>query len=262
MRRAMLIIVAALAAFALIGCGGTEPAPVAAPTGFAPNQSVEAYAYTHGGYVGMAMVTTDAEGNISATLDEAFLPHTMAEVDLEAAEWNEDNTVFYISRGDEVRVAKYISYAGTNYVGTTVGSAVVYVAADESGNPAGGKDLELEILRNQTTMANYYENLRDGQFMIYTGFGQGGQAVTEGPYGSPFKSGGGYWNFGDLGWQGNMDAIEEAAATIGTGFGLDEMVRGDDNFWSLADATTGATASDFIDYFSLIQLAVGRLAME
>jgi hypothetical protein len=258
MRTFVTILVAALAVVALVGCGQEE---VAAPTGFAPNQTVEAYGYTHGGYVGQAIVTTDAEGMISATLDEAFLPHTLAEVDMESSDWSEDNTVFYVQRGEEVRVAQYVSYAGTNYVGTTVGGAMIYVEADENGEPTGGQDLEQIIIRNQGTMAAYYENIADGGFAVYTEFGGSPQVVSTTSYGSLFKRGSEYWNFG-IGWQGNIDAIEEAAIEFGTGYSLDEMTRGDDNFWSLADATTGATASDFVDYFNLIQNAVGRLAMQ
>ena len=258
MRTFVTILVAALAVVALVGCGQEE---VAAPTGFAPNQTVEAYGYTHGGYVGQAVVTTDAEGAISVEIDEAFMPHTLGIVDMESDDWNEDNTVSYIQRGDEVRVAQYVSYDGTTYVGTTVGGAMIYVEADENGEPAGGQDLEQIIIRNQGRMAAYYDIILDGGFAVYTEFGGSPMVVETTSYGSLTKEGSEYWNFG-IGWQGNIDAIEEAAVEFGTGYSLDEMTRGDDNFWSLADATTGATASDFIDYFNLVQNAVGRLAMQ
>lgn len=257
MRTFISIFIAVLAIVALAGCG-EEPV---APTGYAPNQTSEAYAYVHGGYVGQAVVTTDAEGNISAELDEAFLPHTLAGVDMESEDWTEENTVSFIQRGDEVRVAKFVSYDGTNYVGTTVGGAMIYVEADENGEPTGGQDLEQIIIRNQGTMAAYFENILDGGLAIYTEFGGDPMVVETTSYGSLTKDGSSYWNFG-IGWQGNVDAVEEAAVEYGTGFKLDEISRGDDNFWQLADATTGATLSDFPDYFNLIQNAVGRLEME
>lgn len=258
MRTITTLLIAAALSFALIGCGGEEPA---APTGYAPNQSVTDFAYVHGGYVGRADVTTDAEGAITANLDEAFLPHSLAIVDIESDEWTEDNTATYVIRGDTVHVARYISYAGTNYVGTTVGNALTYVEADENGNPTGGKDLELIILRNEANMESYWNTIGDGGFAIFTEFGGEAMPVTTTSYGSLYKEGSSYWNFG-IGWQGNIDAIEEAAAQYGTGYTLDEMTRGSDNVWSLADATTGATASDFKDYFSLIQLASARLEMQ
>ena len=258
MRTIALLLLAALLSFALIGCGGEEPA---APTGYAPNQSVEAYAYVHGGYIGRAEVTTDAEGAVTANINEAFFPHHLAIVDIEAADWNEDNTVTYVIRGNTVYVARYVAYNGTNYVGNTVGSALVYVEADEEGNPAGNAPLEKTIIRNEANMETWFDSIADGGFEIFTEFGGEAMPVTTTSYGSLYKEGSSYWNF-DIGWQGNIDAIEDAAEQQGVGYTLDEMTRGDDNKWSLADATTGATASDFKDYFSLIQLAVARLEMQ
>lgn len=258
MRNYILMLTAAVLALALIGCGGEEPV---APTGYAPDQSVEAYAYVHGGYVGKAEVTTDAEGATTANVNEAFLPHTLGIVDIESDEWTEDNTVTYVVRGDTVHVARHVAYDGTNYVGNTVGSALVYVEADEDGNPAGNTPLEKMILRNEANMEAWWNNIADGGFAIFTEFGGDAMPVTTTAYGSLYKEGSSYWDFG-IGWQGNMDAIEEAAAENGVSYTLDEMTRGDDNFWSLADATTGATASDFKDYFSLIQLAAARLEMQ
>lgn len=256
MRNVLYVLLVVLTIGTLVACGSE---PVAAPTGFAPNQTVEAYAYTHGGYVGQAIVTTDAEGAIDVTVDEAFLPHTLAIVDIEAPEWNEDNTASYVVRGDEVFVARHISYAGTNYVGSTVGTALVYVEADENGNPAGGQSLEKIIIRNEANMAAWYDNIANGEFAIYTEFGGSAMPVTTTSYGSLFKRGSTYWNFG-LGWQGNIDAIEEAAELNGVGFSLDDITKTGDT-WELADATTAATASDFKDYFAVIQTAVARLAV-
>jgi hypothetical protein len=257
MRSFISIMIAALVLFALTGCGSEE---VAAPTGFAPDQTVEAYQYVHGGYVGQAVVKTDAEGALDVTLDEAFMPHTLGLVDIEADEWNEDNTVTYVVRGNTMHVAKHISYAGTNYVGTTVGTALVYVEADENGEPAGGQDLELVILRNQDNMAAWYDNIADGQFQIYTEFGGSPSAVTTTSYGSLFKRDSSYWSNG-LGWKGNIEEVEKAAELNGVGYSLDEIAK-DGDTWKVADATTGATLSDFKDYFNLIQLAAGRLKME
>ena len=257
MRSLTIFIVVAAAIFMLASCGNDAEAP----TGFVPDQSVEAYAYVHGGYVGQVVATTDDEGEFGVTIDEAFLPHTLAIVDMEADEWNEDNTVFYVQRGDEVRVAKWISYAGTNYTGVTVGTALAYVESDEDGNPSGASILEKSILRNEETMAAWWDSIDEGAFQVYTEFGGSGSAVTTTSYGSLYKRGSEYWNFG-IGWQGNMDAIAEAAEEYGVSFTLDDMVRNNNNEWELADATTGATASDFKDYFSLVQLAVARLEMQ
>ncbi len=256
MRTFMTILVSVVVVVALASCGSDA----AAPTGFAPGQSVEAYAYVHGGYVGQAVVTTDADGAFEVTVDEAFLPHSLAIVDLESADWNENNTVSYVVRGDTVYVARHIAYAGTNYVGTTVGTTLVYVEADEAGNPAGNTALEMMIIRNEGNMAAWFANAAAGEFEIFTEFGGTPIPVTTTPYGGVTKRGSEYWNFG-IGWHGNIDAIGDAAEQYGVAFTVDEMTRGGDNQWRLADATTAATAVDFRDYFGLIQRAVARLEM-
>jgi hypothetical protein len=259
MRRLSLILIAAIAVMAIVGCGGDA----AVATAYAPNQSVEAYSYVHGGYVGRATATTDGEGNVEYILDEAFLPHTLASADLESDEWNEDNTAFYQVRGEVNHVARWVSYNDTMYVGDTVGTTLVYVPANDQGEPATdvNKDhLELSILDSESSMAAYWESIQDGGFAVYTEWGGDPQTVTTTNYGSLTKRGSEYWNFG-LGWQGNMDAIQEAAVENGVSFSLDEMERTDDG-WQLADATTSATASDFPDYFKLIQLAEARLDVQ
>ncbi len=258
MRKVITVLIAIALVFAFASCGGDQPVP----TGFAPNQTTEAYAYVHGGYVGQAVVSTDAEGALSVTLDEAFLPHTLAEVDIESDEWTEENTATFEQRGTN-HVAKYVIYDGTTYVAETVGGAVIWVQANEDGSPGAGPGLEKEILRNQNTMRAWFESVGNGAFQILTEFGGTPQTITESPYGGMYKSDGGYWPAGitSMSWAENMEAIENAAINLGTGFTLDDMGFGDNGF-TLADATTGATARDAVDYFNLIQNAVGRLAWQ
>lgn len=258
MRKLIPILIAALVLITFAGCDRQDAAPAA--TGYVPGQTVEAYNYVHGGYVGRAVVTTNSDGSMTAELDEAFLPHTLAIVDMDAAEWNENNTAYYVQRNRQVRVAKYIRYNGTNYTGVTVGSALSYVASDDQGNPVGGTDLEMIIIRNEANMATYWSNIGDGKFEIMTEFGGTPIPVTTTSYGSVYKRGSTYWVVdGALGWPGNIEAVEQAAVEHGLSYGIDEMVRGEENLWRLADAVTGATLSDFPDYFALIQTASARL---
>ncbi len=260
MRKALFVAIAMVFVFAACDNGGTE----AAGPEFVPNQTAEAYIYIHAGYVGIATARTNAQGEVSVELDEAFLPHTLAAVDIEADEWNEDNTASYVVRGNTNYVAKYVVYNGTNYVGTTVGTSVTYVAADEDGNPAGGQDLELIIIRSQDSMAQYVESIQNGGFGIMTEFGGTVQPVTTTSYGQVTKRGSSYWAFG-LGWQGNIDAIESFIDENGWHFNLADMSRAaeadanDQRLWSVADAVTGATLSDFKDYFINAQMALAQL---
>ncbi len=258
MKRTLLLAVIVLAITGI---------PVVAQSGYMPGQTAEAYAYTHGGYVGRATVEVLSDGSLDVEIDEAFLPHTLAIVDMDSAEWSRANTAYYLSRGNEVRVAKYVEYDGTIYVGSTVGASLTYVEAGDSGEPVGGQDLELLILQNQETMAAYYENIRSGRFKVLTAFRATPNTVTETGYGGVTKaSSPGYWNFGQT-WQGNIDAIEEFIEEYGAEFSRSEMERAEEanadglKLWSVADTVSGATNSDFPQYFQLVQAAVGKLKM-
>lgn len=120
------------------------------------------------------------------------------------------------------------------YVGNSLGAGVFYVEAGEAGEPAGGADPIL------VTTTSY-----------------GG--VTR-------KTSPGYWSTGQT-WIGNIEEIEAFIEENGTAFSLSEMQRAAEEdanglkLWAVADAVTGATNSDFKDYFGLAQLAVGRLKM-
>jgi len=256
---AVLVVILVLVAVAATG------EPMMLVTGYVPGQVEEAYAYTHGGYVGRAVVRVQSDGSLDVDIDEAFLPHTLGIVDIESAEWTDENTAYYIQRGSEVRVAKYIEYDGTVYVGTTVGGAMIYVEADENGMPAGSQDLEQQILRNQSTMAAYYNGIQSGSFKIYTRFGGRAMTVSTTSYGGVTKNNSpGYWAFGQT-WQGNIDAIEEFIEENGSDYSASDMVRASEEnadglrLWSVADAVTGATNSDFKDYFAVAQLAIAQL---
>lgn len=257
MQRFLIIMIAAIAVIGLAGCGDDAPAV----GGYAPSQTTEAYAYTHGGYIGQAVVSTDAEGAIDVSLNEAFLPHTLAAVDIESDEWTEENTVFYVSHGRQTNVAKYVSYNDTVYVGTTFGTGVFWVEADENGEPAGATGLEKAILRNQTTMAEYWDAIAEGAFAVYTEFGGSPITVTTTSYGSLYKRGSSYWD-AEPGWLGNITAIEEFIEENGAGYSMDEITRRDDGRFSFADAVSSATASDTRDYVNVAQTAIGRLKMQ
>ncbi len=259
-----MIIAVTLFAFALVACNNGEAETA---TGFAPNQEAEAYLYIHGGYVGQAIASTDSDGELSIRLDEAFMPHTLAEVDLDEDAWSEENTVYYVQRGNEVRVAEYVEYDGTTYVGTTVGESLTYVEADENGEPAGNQDLELQIIYGQDSMAHYFDVIQNGGFGIMTEFGGDVTPVTSTDYNQVTKRGSGYWDFGELGWQGNIDAIEEFITEEGFHYNLADMQRLDEDDeglrrWEVADAVTGATLSDFKDYFINAQMALAQLERE
>lgn len=268
MKRILLLLFLVVLSVLLASCGAegsglNDQDEVSGP--YLPDQRVEAYAYTHGGYVGKAEVIVGSDGSLSVDIDEAFLPHTLALVDIDSNEWSEANTVSYMSHGNENHVAKYVRYNEKVYVGVPTGTTLSYVEADENGNPAGNVDLEKAILRNHDTMRAYYALIRSGGFGVLPGFGGEDIAVTTTSYGGLTKKDApGYWDFGQT-WLGNIEAMEAFVEENGGQYSLTEMVRAaEENSdglkpWSVADTVTAATNSDFKDYFSLVQNALGRL---
>lgn len=232
---------------------------------YAVNQSQTAYGLTHGGYVGRAVISINEVGDISVNIDDAFLLHVLALVDIDEEKWTEDNTVKFISHGEEKHVAKYIEYNGIIYIAIPVGEGFTYVEADGDGMAYGSVDLEREILRNQVTMEQYYDLVPKGGLKLLDSFEGNANAVTTTIYGGlTKKTAPDYWNFGQT-WVGNIKAIESFIEKNGVQFDLSDMVHASEpdkdglKFWSVADAVTGATNEDFKDYFGLVQMAAGRL---
>jgi len=266
MKKILLLLFLVALSFLLVACGSGESGDQGEVSGpYLPDQRAEAYAYTHGGYVGKAVVTVGSDGSLSVDVDEAFLPHTLALVDIESEEWSGTNTVSYMSRGNEYYVAKYVQYNDKVYTGVPTGTGFSYVEADENGNPAGNADLEKAILRNHDTMRAYYALIGAGNFAVLPAFGGEAVAVTTTSYGGLTKKNApGYWDFGQT-WLGNIEAMEAFIEENGGQYSLTEMVRAAEEnsdglkFWSVADTVTAATNSDFKDYFDLVQSALGRL---
>ena len=119
----------------------------------------------------------------------------------------------------------------------------------------------MAIIRNEQTMAAYYNGIGNGDFKVLTEFGGSPKVVETTPYGSLYKSDSNYWGEDShgLGWTANIEAVEESAEEMGVSYTLDEISQNDDNEWEIADTVTGATASDFKEYFALVQLAASRL---
>lgn len=266
MKKHLFLLLTIVILVSLTGCGTktAEPDNTGVSGNYAPGQTATAYSYIHGGYVGRAIVKSDDKGDISVTFDEAFLPHVLASVDIESDDWNTDNTVMFDSHGD-VYVAKYIEYLETVYVGVSVGKGISYVEADESGAAVGNTDLEMKIIRDQVGMATFYKVVPAGLFKIFTKFGGTAVPVTTTEYGGVTKkTSQGYWAFGQT-WIGNITAIEEFIAENGVQFNIVKATKAKEEnadglkFWSVADTVTGATNTDFKEYFGLAQYAAGKL---
>ncbi|GEM_PF-1383076 len=232
------------------------------------DQTVEAYGFVHGGYVGQVTIVV-TNGELDVEINEAFLPHSLAVVTLEG-DWNETNTLTIGTSS----YALYIMYDGAVYKALeTEAGLLVYSAVDETGALKTGrfdvKNLEMHIIRDDANMKAYYDALNDGEFKLMTSFDDASPIVLTD---NLFKDGNpNYWQAGGdrLGWQANIDAIEAFLEDNGAAFNsldftqVDATVDGvEDTYWQVVDSIAGATNSDFPDYFQLAQAAFGQLETE
>jgi len=237
------------------------------------DQSVEAYRFTHAAYVGkVTIVVTD--GVVDVEINEAFLPHTLAAVMVSTLAvptvWNETNTITIGTSS----YAQYILYNGTVFKALKTDAGVlVYSVVDETGALKTGrfdnKNLEMSIINDDASMKAYYDALNAGEFKLLKSFDDTTPiAITE----NQFKDGNpNYWqpNATSLGWQRNIDLIEAFLEEYGAAFDtltftkvLTTLNEVEDNYWQIGDIQTGATNSDFQDYFQLAQTAFGQLETE
>lgn len=237
------------------------------------DQTVEAYGYTHSGYVGQVVIVV-TDGVVDVEINEAFLPHTLAAVTLSTTEaptvWDETNTLTIGTSS----FALYIMYNGDVFKAlATEAGLLVYSIVDETGALKTGrrdiKNLEMSIIKDDSTMKAYYDALNGGEFKLLKSFGDTSPIVVD-EY--QFKDGNpNYWQAGGdkLGWQANIDALEAFLEEFGAAYDTLEFtqvtatVNGvEDSYWQVVDSIAGATNSDFPDYFQLAQAAFGQLKTE
>ncbi|MBU1093195.1 MAG: hypothetical protein KKH01_01900 [Firmicutes bacterium] len=237
------------------------------------DQTVEAYQYTHGGYVGQVVIVVE-DGVLDVEINEAFMPHTLAEVTLSTlsapTDWNESNTLVigYVS------YALYISYNDAVFKALqTEAGLLVYSAVDETGALKTGsrdiKNLDMDIIKSEANMKAYYDELNTGGFKLLKSFGDTSPIVVSE---NLYKDGNSnYWQAseGNFGWQANIDTIEAFLEENGAAFDtlafttvLTTLNGVEDTYWQVADMVTGATNSSFQEYFLLAQTAFGKLETE
>ncbi len=237
------------------------------------DQSVESYGYTHGGYVGQVTIVV-TNGVVDVEINEAFLPHTLAEVTLSTVDavtvWDETNTLTIGTKS----FALNIMYNDNVYKAlVTEAGLLVYSVVDETGALKTGrrdvKNLEMDIIKNEATMKAYYDALNNGGFKLLKSLDDTTPVVvSEGQFKEANPN---YWQAseGKLGWQANIDALEAFLEEFGAAYDtlafttvLTTVNGVEDNYWQVVDTIAGATNSDFQDYFQLAQAGFGQLETE
>ncbi len=230
MKKVFLVFSVLVLSLVLVACGPSE----ATATG---------YGITHQDYVGVVQVTVNKEGIITdASIEEYYLVYTIGAV--ENPSDNATDIVTGLSHGNEVSYAKYFSVNGMLFTGQS----------STTGLPEYKNADEIDLLDWVAVEANakaYVEGTQAGTVFCADASGakHATYAVTEGDQWTKSASGygGDRWD-----WLGQMTEVE--LALIGTSLD-DGYSQNSDNKWVVGDAVTGATLTDFPQYYEVAHRA-------
>ena len=210
-----------------------------------------AYGLVHGeGYVAKATVTKDADGKVKdATLDEACFPTQVT-----ATEADGDYTVT----------------VGTKHYYKTVKWAKVTAVwdADKGEYTVDGVSLRLFFKIDEGRCEEYFEAVSANAITVVTSSGNKTDIMTAETL---LKSKNGYWgnpSANALGWKANVEATINYVKANGFGLKKSNFETKDnsasnaklDNEWveKSSGVATGATWTDFYDYYCLLERAFLR----
>ncbi len=248
MKKLLVLFLVAVSVLGLAACGPTKE------FGYGI-----AYARVHGGhYVGVAEVVVDKDNKVvKVDFEEYYLPYNAAQVGTVGNNPELVENADVLVAGDPETAAtklyaKYFKVKSLLFSASYVNNEIKYTA--------NGIEINDWVDSEENAIA-YVDAIENGEVFIATSAGaKHGTLVPSGVafYGFA-KSATGYWPVSAtrlLGWGGNMRAME--LALIGTDFS-GEASRGEtDTYWSIGDAVTGATLTDFPDYYNLAKAAYDK----
>lgn len=219
------------------------------------------YGLVHGHYVGVVEITVSRDGIVEAmTLDEYYLPYSWAKVSPDHAERDDVVVVVGTRRGGNPDLeadrtftyyAKYIQIGDKLFTAEVLGTE-----GRQSINYKATGIANIEDWVKENDNAKWYVEQLDAD-AAFIANADGTENTVLSTLASDASSQGWtkseteYWRRADaLGWPGNVE--ETINAIIGLDLSGDfDLVRGEGNLWSINDTVTGATWSDFPDYFNL-----------
>jgi len=264
MKKAFVIFLSVIAALTLFACGSKE-------------ESAVAYAIVHKDYVGVVNLVVEGDIINDVIIDEYYLPYTWAKVAGTAAEGPADVVIVASTNTATPPVttyawyAKYIVIGDKHFTGelrttTLVIGEVTYSKQTVKYVAEGVEDLFVWLLNSEANCEWYVQQLQDGKAFVAKDTFAVNTSLSVWNQGNGFeKDVTGYWSGSSypLGWQGNMNALY--AAVEGKAFDAEAtLVRATvaPLVWSIGDAVTGATMSDFANYYDLIALAYAKTQAE
>jgi hypothetical protein len=259
-----------LASVVLVGCSETSSSASQSSSSSASSSPSVAnliemgtgYGLTHDHYVGMAIVETLNGVVTDITLDEYYLPYNWGKVALTDFQAYPDDVISVVGSRSTSYYSKYVMIGDKLFTATSVVSGTASIVNYEA---TGIPNLDAWI----ATEANaiwYVEQVEDEAFFLATSTGieHANLVRTDALSNSGMtKSTTAYWVQSVTvirGWTGNMQAIIDAFIGTRLDFTItstDKTVATDTepSYWIVDGETTGATLTDFLDYYALLQRA-------
>lgn len=268
MKKIYLLPLLLILLFTLIGCNnkGNDTNP---PT----NKEAEAsaYAIVNKQYVGMAKVKIKDDKVVDVTYDEAFLPHTWANIDYKMQEGSEmpSDVLKYTKDETDKYYAKYISIDGQVFTGEVRTSDLVldnvtYTTQVIKYSSDKVPDLFSYLYNSDANCMWYFNAVKEGKVFIcdkdgkkletYQSLNTNGWLKSEGKYWTPSEA-------SPLGWKGNITNMIEylKGKTLQN---LDESKFVKDNqgveengytyqYWTIDGVKTKVTMTDAYQYYKL-----------
>lgn len=213
-----------------------------------------AYGIVHKDYVGKATVTVRNKKVTKIEIDEAFLPHTWAEVASSKNTSNEntieiDGAIYpkYIKIGEEILEASEYDVNDATGHGTTkqkvkwsndkIENLYAYVKEDEHAKWYYETVTQKSVYPCDNTGEKLDLTLKNSKF---------------------FKSEGGYWEGEqyNLGWKGNIEELIKGM--ISNNFKTEPSLN-DESKIVFDGVTTGATLVDYADYYKIAKKAYDKI---
>lgn len=255
----------------LVGCKKT-------PENTNPDAEGTAYGIVHNGYVGMAKVRIKDNKVVDVEYDEAFLPHTWANVNYEMKEGETlpEDILMYTNNNVNKYYAKYLSIDGKLFTGTvregdlvldnnTYSNQTIKYSSDTI------PDLFAYLYNSDENCKWYYEAVKAGKVFISDKDGKKLETYTSTNTYGWLKSEGKYWNDKEtypLGWKGNLNALKdylmgkELTSLDKTKFEKSsEGVEKDGYtyyYWTIDGVVTGVTMVDVYQYYTLAARAYDK----
>lgn len=264
------IIYSLLIIFSFIFVGCNKPKEVI------NTSEAESYNIVHKGYVGRCVVKVENDKVKSVSYDEAFLPHTWANIELEENQEIDNNVIEIESNGNKSYYAKYISIDSKIFEGKIreeelVLDNVTYSQQKINYGNSEIPDLFRYMYNSDSHCEWYFKNVLGNKVFMCDKDGKRLENYkSKNTYGS-FKSEGKYWNDKNvwpIGWEGNLKALEQYM--VGKKLvKLDESsFKKEDNgttinnytynYWTIDGVKTGVTMVDIYDYYNLALSAYNK----